>query len=400
MNRKQLIILIVLVAVIGGAGLYFSKQQNNAYTHGDQKLGQKLFPKLPINDVAQIQIKQHGAELNLVKKDDLWRVKERGNYPANFAMISDFLLKAGDLKIVQSEEIGASQFAKLELLDPAKDSGSGTSLDLKDASGKTIQSAMLGKKVIKKPERASQFGDEGYPIGRYVLLPSDAKNVFVISDSLNDIEAKPENWLNKDFFKLEKVKTVSLTSTNATHSWKLTRDAESAPWKLVDAKSSELLDTNKVSGLAGSIASPNFIDVATDTTPDKTGLDHPQMITLETFDGFTYVLKIGKLSGKENYYFAMTVNANLPKERVAGKDEKPEDKTKLDKEFADKSKLLAEKLKKEKALEKWTYLVAKWPFDPLLKDRAELLVEKKEEQKAATKAPKPDPFSDPTGLEK
>src|SRR4051812_5872147 len=99
MNRKQLTILIVLVAVIGGAGLALFKKQNSAYTPTDQKLGQKLFPKLPVNDVAQIQIKQSGGELNLVKQDDLWRVKERNNYPANFSQISDFLLKAGDLKI-------------------------------------------------------------------------------------------------------------------------------------------------------------------------------------------------------------------------------------------------------------------------------------------------------------
>ena len=97
----------------------------------------------------------------------------------------------------------------------------------------------------------------------------------------------------------------------------------------------------------------------------------------------------------------MAVNANLPKERVAGKDEKPEDKAKLDKEFADKNKQLEEKLKKEKQFEKWTYLVAKWPFDPLLKNRAELMVEKKEEAKDESKEEsKDDALLDPTGLDK
>jgi hypothetical protein len=399
MNRKQLITLIVLVVVIGGAGWYFFKRQNNAYMHTEQKLGQKLFADLPVNDVAQIEIKQNGADLTLVKKDDLWRVKERNDYPANFTQISDFLVKAKDLKIAQSEEIGASQFPKLELLEPSKGAGSGTLLNLKDKSGKAIQSAILGKKVMRKSERPSQFGDDGFPVGRYISLPSDSKHVFVISDSLNEIEAKPENWLNKDFFKVEKVKSVSLVSTNATNSWKLTRTNETGPWVLADAKPSEHLDTNKVSGVANTMSSPSFTDVVVDAKPEKTGLDKPTTVTMETFDGFTYTLKLGKGSG-DNYNLTMAVSADFPKERVAGKDEKPEDKTKLDKEFADKTKKLEEKLKREKAFEKWTYEIAKWTVDPLLRDRGQLMVEKKEEPKVTTKTPKAGQFFDPTGLEK
>ncbi len=393
MNRKQLTILIVLVAVIGGLGLVFLKKQNNAYSPSSEKLGQKLFPKLPINEVAQIEIKQSAGALNLVKQDDLWRVKERNNYPADFSQISGFLLKASDLKIAQSEEIGASQFVKLELLDPSKGTGSGTLLELKDKSGKTIQSAILGKKLIKKSEQPSQFGEEGFPVGRYVSLPSETKNVFVISESLSDIEAKPENWLNKDFFKVEKVKSISLVSTNATNSWKLLRTNESSGWTLADVKAGEELDNNKVSGVANSLASPSFVDVVIDAKPEQIGLDKPLVATLETMDGFSYTLNIGKTSG-ENYPLTLTVRANLPKERVAGKEEKPEDKTKLDKEFADKTKQLEEKLKREKTLEKWTYLVAKWTLDPLLRDRAQLMVDKKEDEK------KGDEPIDPTGLDK
>jgi hypothetical protein len=69
------------------------------------------------------------------------------------------------------------------------------------------------------------------------------------------------------------------------------------------------------------------------------------------------------------------------KERTPGKDEKPEDKEKLDKEFKEQQKKLEEKLAQEKGLAKWTYLVSSWTVDSLLKDRAQLLVDKKEELK-------------------
>ena len=77
----------------------------------------------------------------------------------------------------------------------------------------------------------------------------------------------------------------------------------------------------------------------------------------------------------------VAVAAQIPKERSAGKDEKADDKTRLDKEFKDRRSKLEEKLKQEQSLEKWTYLVSNWTLEPLLKERSQLLVEKKEEPK-------------------
>ena len=51
------------------------------------------------------------------------------------------------------------------------------------------------------------------------------------------------------------------------------------------------------------------------------------------------------------------------------------------------SEAVEEKLKQEKTFEKWTYLVSKWTVDPLLKERKELLAEKKDEKKTETSVP-------------
>ena len=101
----------------------------------------------------------------------------------------------------------------------------------------------------------------------------------------------------------------------------------------------------------------------------------------------------------------VAVTAQIPKERTPGKDEKPEDKARLDKEFKDKQKKLEDKLSQEKAYEKWVYLVSNWTVDSLLKDRAQLLVEKKEEPKkeekpaAADASKKEEPVAMPAGPE-
>ena len=67
---------------------------------------------------AQITIKNHVGELNLVKRDDDWVVQERGGYPANFDRINSLTTKVWNLKVVQQEKVGPSQLARLELEAP------------------------------------------------------------------------------------------------------------------------------------------------------------------------------------------------------------------------------------------------------------------------------------------
>jgi len=387
MNRKQLILLIVVGVVVGGFGLYSYKARNSSWEDSSQKLGQKVVKNFPINDVDRIAIKQSKTQLDLAKKGDVWAVQERGDYPANFETVSDFLRKVWDLKVAQNIEIGASRLARLDLLPPDSADHAATQVDFKDKNGKTVTSLMLGKKHMKDSPggNESPFGGGGgsWPDGRYVMVGSDVQTVAVVSEPFSTIEAKPEEWLNKDFFKVEKIKSISVTSTNATNNWALSRDSETNEWKLADLKTGEQLDIGKISWVNNAFSSPSFTDVATNTSAEATGLGKPMLAKVETTEGFTYEIKAGNkiAPDKEDYYLQVAVNGSFPKERVAGKDEKPEDKTKLDKEFQDKTKKLEDKLKTEKAYEKWTYVVSKWTIDPLFKERKDLLVEKKEEPK-------------------
>jgi hypothetical protein len=75
-----------------------------------------------------------------------------------------------------------------------------------------------------------------------------------------------------------------------------------------------------------------------------------------------------------------------PKERVAPADEKPEDKEKAEKAWKDQQKQLEDKLKQAKNFENRTYLVSPFTVDSLLKERKDLLTEKKEEPKPADKS--------------
>jgi hypothetical protein len=389
MNRKQLIILLVLVALLGGAGLLLRRQQNESWRAQSPVVGKKLMGDFPMNDVARITIKQATNELNLVKKDNLWRVRERNDYPAAYSEIRDFLLKAGDLKIVQAEKVGPSQLARFDLV-AGSGSNSALTVDFKDQNDKSLRSLLLGKKHMKKSGRPSPMGaefggDEGFPDGRWVKTGT-SEDVVVISDALANIEPKAEPWLNKDFFRIEKIRAIAVAFPAATNSWKLTRESETGPWQLADAKPGEELDSGKASGVPNPLGSPSFVDVASATKVEDFGLDKPTVVTVDTFEDLTYTLKVGAKTN-ENFPMTMSLAAQLPKERTPGKDEKPEDKDKLDKEFKEKQKKLEEKVTSEKAYEKWVYLVSNYTLDSALKERSQLLTEKKEEKKVEAAVP-------------
>ena len=384
MNRKQLTLLLLAGLAIGYVGLRLARQHDAAYRSTDKAQVEKLLGQFNLNDVAQVAIKSTAGELTLVKQDALWQVKERAGYPADFASISEFVRKAAELKAARTVKAGPSQYARLELLAPDQGAGSGTLVEFKDAGGKVLKSLLVGKKYLQEataaPDPSGFGGGGGYPIGRFVMVPGNAQSVALVSDVLSNVEPKPEAWLNKDFFKVEKLRSVAVSG--ATNQWKVARETEAGPLALTDKRDGEDVDAGKLSSVGYALSSPSFNDVRASAKTDASGTDQPLVATLTTFDNFTYTLKIGAKTNAEDYSITVAVAAELATERAPGKDEKPEDKEKLDKEFKDKTEKLREKLKKEQALEKWTYVVSKWTIDPLLKERKDFYADKKTDAKA------------------
>src|SRR5688500_4006092 len=209
MNRKSFLILLVLVVVLGGARLWLPQQDQGTWRGSDAKPGARPFEKLPVNSIAQIRLKDALGEVTLVEQGGRWSVKERGGYRAHHQDVGDLLVKLPDVKVVQSESVAATLLPRLNLVEPgksAKPAEAGTQLDLSDKDGKLLVSVLLGKKVIKTEPSPLPIKQET-PVGRYVLIPGNP-TVLVLSDALVMAEAKPGRWLAKDFFKIERVKSV------------------------------------------------------------------------------------------------------------------------------------------------------------------------------------------------
>ena len=392
MKGKQLFLLLLLVGALGYAGWLTFQSNRESWSQTGGGAGKKVV-EFPINDVTQVQLKTAAGEVNLVKGDD-WTVKERADYPANYEQVSELLRKLWDLKTVQEVKAGPSQFGRLELVEPGKGDPSGTLVELKDKEGKSLASLLLGKKSMRKSE-GGMDDDGGFPVGRYVLPLGGKAKISHVSETLDQFEPKPERWLRKDFVKVESPKSVALAGATDAQRWTLTRESATAEWKLTDAKADEKLDTGKVSVFGSAFSSPNFKDVlAPDAKPADTGLDKPSTLKIETFDGFSYAIEIGKLT-EEAYPVRIKVSATLAKERTPGKDEKAEDKTRLDDEFKASLKKFEDKLAAEKKFEARIYSVEKYSLESLLKERTALLAEMKPEPAAAPAPGAPPPVPMP-----
>lgn len=355
MNRKQFIILLVFAALVGSAGLVIYQRNNGSWQSAEADIGRKLLPNLAVNDIAQISIRTGTNVLNLARHDNLWRVRERGDYPANFSQISDLLLKLADLKIIQNQEIEPSQLGRFELLPPDSQTDAGTLVELKDQNGKTLDSILLGKKHMKQPASSSSpdgMGGETWPDGRYVMVGAGSETVAVISDPLESVVPQPEQWLDKDFFSIDRPCAISAQFAQATNSWKLTRASETNDWRLAGARANEKLDASKISSITNPFSSVSFNDVA--LLADQVDFSHSAsntVLTVGTFDGLNYVANIGSKQA-DNYpvNFSITTNST-----VAG--------------------TAADKLAQAKKYEHWTYYLPAYSVDELLKPRTQLLIE-------------------------
>ena len=245
----------------------------------------------------------------------------------------------------------------------------------------------MGDQISTAGGRSSTQFDGGAQ--RFIRIPNDGDTIWVVSNTFFDMEPKPESWLDKDFFDVQKIKEVTVTPTEAVEGWKVGRpDEVTQEFKLLDAKVGEGLDGSKLT-LTSLLSTPTFNDVV---PKDKTEEVMKGAVSAKilTFDGFTYDVKVAKQSkdGSDRYYISFTVSADIPKERPPVKDEKEEDKKKADEAFASRKKAQEEKLAKEQKFVGWAFEVSEYTVNNLFKKRSEIVkVEAKSEPVPAPEAP-------------
>lgn len=336
MNAKVVAVLVVLLAVLGGAALLAQREDSARRPQDAAALGQPLLKDLKAAEIAKIRIVEPKSALTLERKDDGWVIVEREGFPADLAKVREFVLKVISLKVAQTEPVGEKDRARLNL------DASATQVEFAGADGKPLAKLLVGRKLFRsEPENPQKaLGD-----GRFVMLPGDEKRVFMISDPLLQATTSTAEWIEKRSFQVEKVKTLEVRYPDGA-GWRLERAGENAAWRLGDQKPGEKVDSSRANAATYSLSLLDLADIAPkDATPEATGLDKPTRLSATTLGGLSYRVRVGKLEG-ENYY------------------------VKLDSGGAEKDKLFAQHV----------LLMPKSRLEDTLKKRAELL-EKKDTKK-------------------
>ena len=423
MKNKQLLIAIVVLVVLGAAVIFTKEDSGKSSSSGEStKPTNQVIKTLDATKLASITLTDSDGSVTVDQVDGKWSVTDRDGFPANFSNIQSLVDTVTELKILAKQKVGKSQLGRFELNDPAPEDAkdAGTKLELKDADGEVLHSILFGKETQGQADPSSPFGPSG--TGRYVLVAPNT--VGEINETLSsDLKTSPADWLHKeDFLKVEKIKSIAVEQPNQADSWTLTRGKEGEDMSLTEAKPEEKLDSSKGNSAGRVLGSPSFDDIASKSAkPEETGMDKAVTATIDTFEGYNYVVKMAKKD--DEHYMSLAASgtrlaqadetaARTPQPdesnpRAQAKDEKPEDAERLDKEhnaalaklIADRDKAHAEsqaKLREERdktfadnlaklaKLEGWTFKVSSYTFDAIYKTRAEMMEEKKEEESGDT----------------
>lgn len=407
MNASQFKKLIVLLLFVVGIGCFLLLKDGRDWSQSESNLGGKVIPDFPLNKVASVILQDGEEEINLIKKDGIWTVSERWHYPADYSKVHKLIRDVWDLKAIRNISAGQSHYGRLGLLPPGEGEDSGMLLTFKEEDGSKIATLLLGKEHMKKYD--ARFSGE-FADGRYVLPNDKGEAIALVSETFSSLDLDNKNWIDQSFIKVEKIQSVSITHPEQSDSWSISRESESADMVLDDRGEDEELNPSMSYLFKNMLSSPSFDDIVDPSFTEKEQ-ESPTLARLQTFDGFTYEIKIVKAVDEnidenedenfdeiedenfdenvDDYWFSIQVSADILSEREKSEDEKEEDMEQLDAEFEANKKRLEEKFAKEKGYENWTYLVSGWNLKPLLDKRSELMNPKEEEVESSVEPPDP-----------
>jgi hypothetical protein len=384
MKTKQIIKMIALLVFTVAGYLIFSPNDQPASSETIGVGGEPL-ANLDISRIAALAITTGEGEktttLRVEKIAGKWVVTQRGGYPADTDRIEGLVKNLMAMKILRRVPASKSQLGRLHLTAPGTGKTAATQIEFFAADGKSIKVIHLGKELNAPggEGNTSAFSGGNFPDRRFVMLDAKPASAAVVDQTFSNANAAAVDWINRtDFFDVKNVLTLAVdyTGAEATNSWELARENTATNWTLVAAREGEALDQNKLGSFGQPLQSPTFNDVL---TGDAANLStNATRITLGTEDHFTYTLTLGEPNGDGEFPMQLAVAANLPEKRVPAKDEKPEDKLRLDTEWQNQQQQLKTRLALHQTFsaEHWTFLVPGSTLSGLLKKRTELMGEK------------------------
>ena len=390
MKSKQLIILVAVLAAAGIAVALKLRSRSEAIGTKPAEVGSFILKGFEAENIGAFSVSDGKESVDVTFKGGKWVIAARDDFPASITAVNELRDNAQQLKVLTVQNVGASQLGRLQLREPASDvpeEERGKMVTFKDVSGKEMVTFFVGKTLEAKTDG---FNFNAGPRPQFIRVKGTDGTVYQAKEGFQTLNSTIKTWLDKEsFFKVEKLKSIAVTGPSPAESWKIFRETEGGELKLDAPQAGEEFDATKASGPGAAFAYAAFEDVATAADKEKAALDKAtHTAVIETFDGFTYTVKVGAkvaadpkdTSGAENYYIAFSVDGKFQEQRTPpppDKDGKPteteEQKKAADETFAKDLQKKKDKLAAEQAHKDRIFIVTKYSLDAIMKKRADFL---------------------------
>jgi len=203
MSKKSFLALCA-VTLIAVAMAIFSAAGRPQLESSDAQ-GERIFPNL-VNDAETLKtvaVRHGGETVSLDWDGKTWRVRERGNYPADGGKVTGLLIGLAQATKIEGKTKLVDRYARLEVEDPTAKDAKSRELALIDAAGKDVAKLIIGKQ---------QRGLGSNTSGTYVRLPGDPQ-VWLVNGALS-AETTVGDWLDKTIVDIKEPAISGITITH------------------------------------------------------------------------------------------------------------------------------------------------------------------------------------------
>jgi hypothetical protein len=376
MNSKKLGILFAVAVIAIAAGVWLAGQRSVSSV-GTSSTALYSEAKKNLDKATAVRIFTAGDQLavEIVRKDDAWRVTQRSGYPAAEAKLRKLLLGIADAEIREEKTSNPENYANLGVED------------VSDASATGIRVEVTGV----EPAINLIVGKQGPGVGsQYVRRAGEARSWLI--DASIDKSSKPQDWLSSSIVdvRADRVQSAEISTKDAKpySAVKSSRaDANFTIEKLPKGK--ELSLPSAPNSLASALTALSLSDVKAASEFDEKPEAHA---TYRTFDGLVVELdgwtREDKrfIAARARYDAALAERFKVPSEdKEATKpstdsEGAPASKDEADKPAEDsagpaKQDVAAEAQKLNDTLNGWVYEVPEYKYDAIFKPLSEMLKE-------------------------
>ena len=203
----------LILAALGVVALFAGWQFGTPSQGGGQKTvapGTLVFPGLAakLQSAEIVTITTKAQTLDIIKKDGIWGLANRGGYPVQQDRLRELLTGLTELRVTEPRTADPAQYARLGVDDPNLPITTANLIRVLDGKGTLIAELIVGHRRVRTSGTV--------PESIYIRRPGEAQSW--LAEGRLPADADPQLWFDRDITNIRKndVATVLSTRIGAT----------------------------------------------------------------------------------------------------------------------------------------------------------------------------------------